>query len=298
LSDAAEALEDAVANDRGLLPASRATLAKDLDRQGQFLCLNQDCVSGILKIRSAQSIFLNMTDLDPAAGCSYRLADLLQRSGTMAEALEANYQAWDAYSRTPPNDQFAGKIRQQRGEILLAQRRAAAAITEFQIALSLYNQATPKPEALIGDVQADLAVAQFTQRPSAATVEALQEQIQNLERHGWPRDKGFAAAARIVGVGALATEHPEIALNYLETAWRVRSALMAGGEITIGQGLEFADLLSQLKGVNYPGINEVIDRLHSMLVDSPAVSPALRNKINDRWGEIQHERNRTAAALP
>jgi tetratricopeptide (TPR) repeat protein len=295
-SEAISVLDEAIRVDRMLLPMAEFNLAQELQRKGDLQCASQHCVDAIANLKAAEAMAVTLPNPSFLVMCRYRLALALQVSGTLSDAQAMNQAALEAYRQARPSAEVGGPLHQQRGEILLTQHAPAAALEEFEIAVSIYGHAKPALKRAMIDVQAYEAAVWYEQGDHTSALQSAREQVGFFEQSQWPWGLGIASAARVVGLMALDQNDTSSGVSYLKRAWDARSQGMPAGEATIAQGWEFAEVLRRIHGVDDPHSDEVIEHLYGMVAESPALSPLMRAKVTEGWAKVLRHRHQAALA--
>jgi len=290
-----KALDEVIALDRTLLPQAQVHLARNLQRKGELQCVSRQCVAGLANVKEAETLFSTGSAPDGLAMCRYRLGAILQVSGTLGEALKAN-QAAQQISQQIPGDPLNGLLHQQRGEILLAQHQPAAAIQDFEAALSIFMRDTVNGQPAVTEMQAYEAAALYEQGDHAAALNQASDPISIYQHNGWDWRLGIAAAARVEGLMALERNETASGLESLDKAWTLRSHELPGGEVTIAQGMELVEALQRVHGVDSAESAAVIERLYPLLGNSPELPSALRLKVTTAWAQVLRHRGQAGLA--
>jgi tetratricopeptide (TPR) repeat protein len=294
-AEAIKPLDEVIALDRTLLPDAQVHLARNLQRKGEFQCGSRQCVAGLANVKEAEALFSAASSPEGLAMNRYRLGAILQVSGTLSDALKAN-EAAHQISQQIPGDPLNGLLHQQRGEILLAQHQPAAAIQEFEAALSIFVRDKVNGQPAVIEMQAYEAAAWYEQGDHAAALIQASDQVGFYEQGGWDWRLGIAAAARVVGLMALERNETASGLDSLDRAWTLRSHEMPGGEVTITQGWELVEALRKVHGADSTQADAVLERLYALLGNSPELPSALRVKIATAWAQVLRHRGQADLA--
>lgn len=292
LPEALNALDEAIGIDQSLLPATRTHLAQHLRRKAELQCANLHCVPALESAQAAEAMLMTLSDPLALAQCRSALAAILQVAGTPAQAQVANQGALEHFTHADPTAEAVGLLHQQRGEILLAQHAPAAALEEFEAARTIFSHLQPASDRAVVEMKAYEAVSRYEQGDTMEALGDARAQIDVYQRNQWPWSLGIAAAVRVMGLNALEAHDTVAAVTELAQAWDVRRRAVTGGEVTIAQGWELAQLLSRFS----PAVHDaVIERLYEMLPDSPAVSAELRAQVTKAWSSAQCRRGTAPA---
>jgi tetratricopeptide (TPR) repeat protein len=298
-AEAAAALQEAVTIDRRSLPDQQETLAGHLDRLGIMQCRAHQCIDGVKSTREALALYRKLPLVERQVECQIGLVEELRRSGTLTEADATNKEALQLYDRAAParRDELGAWLHRQRGEILLEQGQSGAAIDEFHAMGAFYEKMRPDLNPLGAQGDAGVAAARYALGEKDAAWSLASATADLYRRKSWPMDSGYGLAARALGLMALERNDTAAGIRYLRQSWKVRMTVMAGGEVTLQQGWEFADVLGATEGRDDER-SQVIESLYEMLADSPHVAPVLRLKVIDNWAQILRRRQQLALAEP